>query len=78
MNFNGIGSPLTNFKTRKVFTWIKAIEISFTQLKRRIIEDLTFAIPNFKKLSTIECDASKVAVKGVLRQGKPMAFFSEK
>ena len=36
-------------------------------------------LPNFNKVLTIKCDASKRPIGGVLSQeGKPVTFFSEK
>jgi hypothetical protein len=78
-NFSGISAPLTNCTRGKVFTWTKEVAVSFEQLKRRVTKAPILTIPDFEKLFTVECDASGVAIGGVLSQeGKPVAFFSEK
>ena len=61
------------------FSWNEATDQSFEYLKKKVAEAPILALPNFKKVFTIEGDANNRAIGGVLSQeGKPIAFFSEK
>ena len=78
-NFSGISAPLTDCTRGNKFNWTKATTVSFEQLKKRVTEAPILTLPNFDKLFTVECDASRVAIGGVLSQeGRPIAFFNEK
>ena len=47
-------------------------------MKETVEEAPILALPNFKKVFTIVCDASNRAIGEVLiQEGKPIAFFSE-
>ena len=60
------------------FSWNKDVDQSFEYLKKKAGEAPILSLPNFKKVFTIECDASNRAIEGVLSQeGKLVAFFSE-
>ena len=40
---------------------------------------LVLALPDFGNIFEVDCDVSKVGIKGVLNQeGQPIAYFSEK
>lgn len=81
-NFSGICTPVLEtikggLKTK--FKWTEATEKAFQTLKQEVATKPILLLPTFDKLFTIECDASGVAVGGVLSQeGRPMALFSEK
>ena len=78
-NFSGISAALTDCTRGKIFNWTKAAAFSFDQLKKKITEAPILILPDFNKLFTVECDASGLAIGGVLSQeGRPIAFFSEK
>lgn len=59
--------------------WTNEANQAFKLLKKKILEQPVFVLPDFDKVFVIECDASKRVVGGVLSQdGRPIAFFSEK
>ena len=61
------------------FKWTHGVDKRFETLKKKVVELLALALPNFKKVFQVECDASVNAIEVVLSQeGKPIAFFSEK
>jgi hypothetical protein len=62
-----------------VFHWGRAQEESFSTLKDKLTHVPLLQFPNFGKTFELECDASGVDIGGVLmRDGKPVAYFSEK
>lgn len=80
--FSHICAPLLNTikggrKTK--FQWKTQEDEAFKYLKERIAQYPILALPTFKKLFTVEIDASNLAIGAVLsRDGRPVAFFSEK
>lgn len=49
------------------------------ELKQKVAEIPNLRFPDFNKLFTVECDASKLAIGAIFNQeGHPVAFFSEK
>lgn len=61
------------------FKWTLEEEKSFEMLKKQVATQHVLQFPSFEKNITIECDASGLAVGGVLSQeGRPITFFSEK
>ncbi|GKC31597.1 RNA-directed DNA polymerase [Tanacetum coccineum] len=61
------------------FTWISEAVKAFDILNAKVTEAPIFALPNFDEVFQVECDASGMAIGGVLSQNQwPIAFFSEK
>lgn len=84
-NFADLAAPLTDcLKRSKDFKITPEAEISFKKLKEALISAPVLVQPNFAKPFTIQCDASRVGVGGVLTQtdeeGKehPIAYVSMK
>jgi hypothetical protein len=80
-DFSGICAPMmdTMKKRHKSFKWIEEAEKRFNILKEKITEQPILVLPNFEKTFQARCDASGVAVGGVLRQdNRPIFYFSEK
>lgn len=81
-NFSGICALVLDtikggLKTK--FKWTEQVDKAFQMLKQEVATKPILLLPTFDKLFTLECDASGIAVGGVLSQeGRPMAFFSEK
>jgi len=49
------------------------------ELKDKPTHPLILALPCFKKVIKVECDASEVGVWAMLiQEGKPLAYFSQK
>jgi transposase InsO family protein len=67
--FSGICAPMmdTVKKRHKYFKWIQEAKRSFNILKEKITERPIMVLPNFEKMFQVRCDASGVAVGGVLR-----------
>ena len=79
-NFSGICAPLTETikGDRKEFNWTTLATRSFELLKKKVIEQLVLALPDFNKVFQVDCDVSGSAIGAVLSQeGKPIAYFSE-
>jgi hypothetical protein len=79
-NFSGICAPILDIvkKEKRPFKWTVAVEKGFKLLKEKITEKPVLALPDFRKLFSVKCDASGHAIGGVLSQeDKPVAYFSE-
>lgn len=81
-NFSGVSAPMieTIKGGRKCqFLWNKEANRSLQFLKTKISKKPILVLPDFHKVFTIECDASKKAIRGVLSQeGRSVPFFNEK
>jgi len=61
------------------FHWTPKAQFAFEEIKRRLTQAPVLSLSCFSKIFEVKCDASGVAIGGVLTQeGKPLAFFSEK
>ena len=79
-DFSTIACPLNELTKKNVpFTWGKAQQHAFDELKRRLTQAPLLVLPDFTKTFEIECDASGIGIGGVLMQnGRPVAYHSEK
>ena len=79
-DFSTIACPLNELTKKNVsFTWGKAQQHAFDELKKRLTEAPLLVLPDFTKTFEIECDASGIGIGGVLMQnGRPVAYHSEK
>ena len=79
-DFSTIACPLNELTKKNVpFTWGKAQQHAFDELKRRLTQAPLLVLPDFMKTFEIECDASGIGIGGVLMQnGRPVAYHSEK
>lgn len=81
-NFSLICAPILNTikgGQKCKFFWIAEASEAFEILKQKVAQQLVLAFSDFGKVFQIECDASNIAIGGVLSQeGRPIAFFSEK
>jgi hypothetical protein len=79
--FSGICAPMmdTVKKRHTYFKWIEEAEKSFNTLKEKVTERPVLVLPNFEKTFQVRCDASGIAIGGVLSQdNRHVAYFSEK
>ena len=59
--------------------WGEQQQAAFDEIKEKLTQAPTFALPNFDKTFELECDASGVGIGTILLQeGHPIAYFSEK
>jgi hypothetical protein len=65
--FSKIAKPLTSLLEKdKEFRWTTACQVSFEELKKRLISALVLAMPNLQKSFDIYCDASRQGLGCVL------------
>lgn len=84
-NYADLSAPLTDcLKKTKQFSLTDEAKLSFQNLKHALTAAPVLVQPDFNKLFTIQCDASRVAVGGVLTQignddkEHPIAYVSKK
>ena len=78
-NFSAIMAPITDCLKSEGLQWTPAATKAFTEIKRMMIEAPVMRLLNFSKAFEITCDASRLAIGGVLSQeNHPVAYFSEK
>ncbi|GKA13150.1 putative nucleotidyltransferase, ribonuclease H [Tanacetum coccineum] len=79
LNFSSIMAHLTDCIKGKLFVWTKEAELAFQVVKEKLTTAPILILPDFFKVFELHTDASKVAISGVLSQGRrPVAYFSEK
>lgn len=83
-DFSGRAAPLTSLLRKNTkFIWSDECEAAFDYFKSVLLNPPILQFPDFSKQFIITCDASKVALSGVLSQGPigedlPIAFTSRK
>ena len=78
-DFSSIIAPLTGRVKKGTFEWTKATQRAFESIKGRLCLAPILALPNFKLLFEVKCDASRARIGAVLTQANcPLAYFSEK
>jgi len=74
-NFSGISAPITDWTKGKDFTWTRAANVSFEQLKKKVTKAPILAFPDFKKLYIVECDVRCSYWGSVETKGKACGLF---
>ena len=79
-NFSKIAKPMTELlKKDTKFKWTDECEVSFQELKKRLVTALVLILPDKHKEYQVYCDASHQGLEGVLMQeGKVVAYTSRK
>jgi hypothetical protein len=80
-DFNGICAPRMDIvkKRHKYFKWTEEAKKRFNTLKEKVTERPILVFPNFEKTFQVRCDASGVAIGGVLSQdNRLVSYFIEK
>ena len=76
--FSDIMAPITDCLKSEGFQWTPAASKAFAEIKR-MTEALLMRLPEFSKAFEVTCDASRLAISGVLSQeSHPVVYFSEK
>jgi len=72
-------APITDCLKSERFQWTPAATKAFAEIKRMMTEAHAIRLPDFSKAFEVTCDASGLAIGGVLRQkNHHIAYFSEK
>jgi hypothetical protein len=79
-DFSTIATPINELTKKEVpFKWEEAQQKAFDELKMKLATAPVLALQDFGKTFEIECDASRIGIRGVLMQEwRPIAYFSEK
>jgi hypothetical protein len=79
-NFSKIAKPMTVLlKKEKKFKWTDDFEISFQELKKRLVSAPVLCLPDLEKEFQVYCDASRLGLGSVWMQGgRVVAYASRK
>jgi hypothetical protein len=79
-DFSTIAAPLNDLMKKGVsFHWDAAQDQAFHTLIDKLTHAPLLQLLDFSKTFELECDASGIGIRGVLlKEGKPVAYFSEK
>ena len=77
-NFSKVAKPMTELlKKDKKFAWSEGCELSFQELKKRLVTAPVLCLPDLEKDFQVYCDASHQGLGAVLMQdGKVVAYAS--
>ena len=68
-NFSKIAKPMTELlKKEKKYEWTEACEVSFQELKKRLVSARVLCLPDLEKDFQVYCDASHKGLGCVLRR----------
>jgi hypothetical protein len=68
-NFSKIAKPMTELlKKEKKFKWTDECEVSFQELKKRLLSALVLCLPDLEQEFQVNCDASRLGLGSVLMQ----------
>src|SRR3954467_2267878 len=78
-NFSKIAKPMTELlKKEKKYDWTEACEVSFQELKKRLVSAPVLCLPDIEKEFQVYCDASRQGLGSVLMQGGRVAAYASR
>jgi hypothetical protein len=78
-NFSTIAKPMTKLlKKEKKFKWTDECEISFQELKKRLVSAPVLCLPDLEKEFQVYCDASRLGLGSVLMQGGRVVAYASR
>jgi hypothetical protein len=78
-NFSKIAKPMTELlKKERKFKWTNECEISFQELKKRLVSAPVLCLPDLEKEFQVYYDASRQGLGSVLMQGGRVAAYASR
>src|SRR4051812_35284982 len=78
-NFSKIARPMTaQLKKDKKFEWTDECEVSFQELKQRLVSAPVLCLPDINKDFQVYCDASRQGLGGVLMQDGQVVCYASR
>jgi hypothetical protein len=78
-NFSKIAKPMTELlKKEKKFKWTDECEVSFQELKKRLVSAPVLCLPDLEKEFQVYCDASRLGLGSVLMQGGRVVAYASR
>jgi hypothetical protein len=78
-NFSKIAKPMTELlKKEKKFQWTDECEVSFQELKKRLVSAPILCLLDLEKEFQVYCDASRLGLGSVLMQGEKVIAYASR